>query len=116
MKTTKISRPKRTEQYKLLLRVIDLLKKLCEEPLNNNAQSSRTLIGMQKGASRSRRSELTVPDELVLNDSGGPMPHRPPACRRPGLASLCGHRQASVCLAPATSPFFPLPVRIGRGG
>ena len=45
-KLPKISRPKRTEQYKLLLRVIGLLKKLCEEPVNNNAQSSRTLIGM----------------------------------------------------------------------
>ena len=33
-----------TEQYELLLRVTDLVKKLCEEPLNNNVQSSRTLI------------------------------------------------------------------------
>jgi hypothetical protein len=37
-----------TEQYELLLRVTDLVKKLCEEPLNNNVQSLRTLIGMMR--------------------------------------------------------------------
>ena len=32
-----------------------------------------------------------MPDELVLDDPGGPMPYRLSACQRPGLASLCGH-------------------------
>jgi hypothetical protein len=41
----KISRLMWTEQYKLLLRVTDLVKKLCEERFDNNVQSSRILIG-----------------------------------------------------------------------
>lgn len=55
------------------------------------------LIG-RGGRLAARRSELTVPDELVLNDPDGPMPHRPPPVRglqpvrRLGLMSLCGHR------------------------
>lgn len=55
-KTTKISRLMWTEQCELLLRVTDLVKKLCEDPLNNNVQSSRTLIGM------SDRPEPSVQD------------------------------------------------------
>ena len=49
-------------------------------------------------------SELTVSDELVLNDPGGPMPCRLSACQRPGLASLCGHAcRVAVGVIPAFS-------------
>ena len=44
VKTAKISHLMWREQYKLLLRVTDLVKKLCEERLDNNVQSSRILI------------------------------------------------------------------------
>jgi hypothetical protein len=44
-----ISRLMWTEQDKLRLRVTDLIKKRCEEPPNNNVQSSRTLIGIRVG-------------------------------------------------------------------
>jgi hypothetical protein len=50
-----------------------------------------TRISCRRGRLAAGRSELTVPDELVLNDPGGPMPDRLSACHRPGLASLCGH-------------------------
>ena len=45
----------------------------------------------RRGRLAAGRSELTVPDELVLNDPGGPTPYRLSACQRRGLASLCGH-------------------------
>ncbi len=76
--TTKIWRLMWTEQYELLLRVPDLVKKLYEEPLNNNVQSSRTLIGMSaccsldepgKPSFVEHRSRLP-PSQIALASSG----------------------------------------------
>jgi cell division FtsZ-interacting protein ZapD len=73
VRTTKVSCLIWTEKYKLLLRVTDLVKKLCEEPLNNNVQSSRTLIGYLLTCARAVawRGSVQVP--------GSSLSHRLPA-------------------------------------
>lgn len=48
MKNYQTSRSIWTEQYKILSCVTHLVKKLREEPLNNNGQNSRPLIGMSE--------------------------------------------------------------------
>ena len=61
------------------------------QPFGDNDILYTAFSHRQKGRLAAGCSELTVPDELVLDDPGGLIRYRLSACHRPGLASLCGH-------------------------
>ena len=95
--TTKIWRLMWTEQYELLLRVPDLVKKLYEEPLNNNVQSSRTLIGMSACCS------LDEPGKPSFVEHRSRLPPSQIARASSGRASYLAHNEAGAPARPDTA-------------